>query len=106
MNSEAKHTPGPWKVTAPDRGSPDQQGDRLIHTKDGRHVAETFQYQNDEHPDELSESIANAHLIAAAPAMKKRLILAQRLLLQDDKQGALNELEAGIAGIYDKEAIA
>ncbi len=62
-------TPGPWFVAAPIPGMKgcDQVMDRLIHTKDGRHVAEVFQYQN--HENKNGPSLANARLISKAPEL-------------------------------------
>ena len=62
-----EYTPGPWKVVEPKNPGPQQENDRLIATEDRKHVAETFQYQN--HDNKNGPSIANAHLIAAAPEL-------------------------------------
>lgn len=48
-----------------------------------------------------AEVEANARLAAAAPAMRQRLEFAKRLLLQGDADGALREVEMGIAGHFD-----
>ena len=58
-----KHTEGPWLISKPRHPGKDQENDRLIHTKDGRHVAETFQYQN--HSSPSGPSIPNAQRIVA-----------------------------------------
>ncbi len=65
--NETKHTPGPWKVVKPNNPGPQQENDRLIATKDKKHVAEIFQYQN--HKNQNGPSLANARLIAAAPEL-------------------------------------
>ena len=68
-----KHTPGPWKVDAPKVPvGMNQENDRLVRGKDGEHICETFQYQNHDNPN--GPSVANAHLIAAAPEMRSELI--------------------------------
>ncbi len=89
-----KHTPGPWDVF-PNPTTRKITVGPIDHNNLVKCVAECY-----------ADEIENAHLIAAAPAMKQRLILAQRLLLQDDKQGALEEISAGIEGVFDSEAIA
>ena len=61
-----KHTPGPWLIAEPKLVGPQQEGDRLIHTNGGLHIAEVIQYQGPNDND--GEGIdANASLIAAAP---------------------------------------
>ncbi len=72
--SEEKHTPGPWHVVTPIRPGPQEENDRLIATEDKKHVAEVFQYQNNENQN--GPSLANARLIASAPKMLELLRLA------------------------------
>lgn len=83
-----KHTPGTWYVSKPRFAKSDQQDDRLVHTKDGRHIAETYQYQNDNYNDANGEAVANAYLIAAAPDLydgcNAMLGLIQLILGRDD----------------------
>ena len=68
-----KHTPGPWRVEGPKVFvSHDQKEDRAIRGEDGRHICETFQYQNHDNPN--GPSVANAHLIAAAPEMYQEIL--------------------------------
>jgi hypothetical protein len=91
--AERKRTPGPWLVAKPKRADQGQQGDRLIYTQDGRHIAEVFQYQNHEHRMEFNEADGNALLIAAAPAL-----LAAAKAIQGHVAGAIGEqLDAAIA---------
>ena len=61
------YTKGPWIISKPQHCAPDQKNDRLIHDKEMRHIAEVFQYQNQQNINGPSE--ANAHLIAASPDM-------------------------------------
>ncbi len=66
------HTPGPWIIHKPQRNFvPGQKDDRLICDEEESHIAEVFQYQSDENQD--GPSIANAHLISAAPDMLEAL---------------------------------
>ena len=66
------HTKGPWRVDKPKMlVGKGKENDRLISGEDGRHIAETFQYQSHDSPN--GPSIANAHLIAAAPDMLEML---------------------------------
>ena len=68
--SEAKHTPGPWSVAKPEHPDSGQIDDRLIYAvADGKwlHVAESYQYQNNDNRDPNGAALANASLIAAAP---------------------------------------
>ena len=68
-----KPTQGKWKVKQGAYGSKDREEDCLIysHDKNGKpiHIAETFQYQNDDYNDANGSSIANARLIASAPEL-------------------------------------
>ena len=72
MNEQEQHTPGPWSLTA---GEGAEGIDFRIHAAGGAatglHIAEVFQYQNDDNTNGPAE--ANAHLIAAAPEMLKAL---------------------------------
>lgn len=70
-----EHTPGPWRST---KRKPGEELNRLIHTKDGRHIAEVFQYQNHNYPDIDPE--ANAHLITASPDLLEALRSAEDTL--------------------------
>jgi len=63
--NKSKHTPGKLFV----RGAqvpvgPNEEGDRLLHTEDKQHIAESFQYRNHEHTD-AATAIANAERLAA-----------------------------------------
>lgn len=76
MNTQAKHTPGPWSVSI-DRDKYDSSRDviRVRAEEDRNHpqgpltVAGVNQYLAD-------ESVANAHLIASAPNMLDALRVA------------------------------
>ena len=83
----SKHTPGPWYVTKPKHGDADQQDDRLIHTEDGRHIAETYQYQNQAHHEANGEAVANANLMATAPELLQELEALWQFL--DGMQGTI-----------------
>ncbi len=66
-----RFTPGPWQMKQSKKAG-DQQEDCIIYTRDegiAIHIAETFQYQNDSLNSANGISIANAHLIAAAPEL-------------------------------------
>lgn len=62
------HTPTPWQVHIPDQRKVDryQVEDRLIASADGKHIAETFQYQNHANNEANGTSIANAAFIVRA----------------------------------------
>lgn len=65
MNTEAKHTPGPWAW----------DGDILTAGKSGRHLL-----YMEEAPGLRNEAAANLHLIAAAPELFEALDLARRYM--------------------------
>lgn len=75
MTTKAQHTPGPWTIEAPSKGSPVP----IIHGADYSEVASVFA---DEGEDQRN---ANACLIAAAPELLAALELAikSRLLSID-----------------------
>lgn len=61
----AKPTPGPWALKKAVKAGLKAENDHLIYQpSDGRHIAETFQYQDHGVPDGPAE--ANARLIVAA----------------------------------------
>ncbi len=72
-----KHTPGPWSIRKPKLPDLRQVEDRLIcaDVDDGNrlHVAEVYQYQNDNNNEADGTALANAALIAAAPDMLEAL---------------------------------
>lgn len=86
---EAKSTPGPWLSRQAEVVIPDKEFNHLIHTTDLRHVAEVFQYQNDEHVITLEEARANACLIAKSPDM---LLLLRKCI---DEQTRYNGVSLG-----------
>lgn len=49
------------------------------------------------------EADATAELFRSSPAMYQRLVLAQRLLLQQDYEGALEQINLGLSGNYEPE---
>lgn len=71
---EPKHTPGPWIITKPRKCDADQVEDSLIVSKiDGKpqHIAEVFQYRNEQNHNADGTAVANARLIATAPELLK-----------------------------------
>lgn len=71
-----QHTKGPWGVAEPKHPDPRQIEDRLIFaTAKGErlHVAEVYQYQNDNNREANGTALANARLIAAAPELMEAL---------------------------------
>jgi|GEM_PF-1416729 len=72
-----KHTQGKWKFIKANVLGKDKEFDHLIFTEDKRHVAEVFQYQNDDHIIKLEEAQANARLIASAPELLEALKSAE-----------------------------
>lgn len=70
MSEKAKWTPGPWSI----RHARDTSGDVGITAPNvGNVIAETFADMRFEGERNNSEALANAHLIAAAPAMAEAL---------------------------------
>jgi len=59
-----KHTPLPWFIAKPKLAGPKAENDRLIHTTEGKHIAEVFQYQS--HQDQDGPAEANAEFIIRA----------------------------------------
>ena len=67
-----QHTEGAWEITEPKHPDPRQIEDRLIFaTAKGErlHVAEVYQYQNDNNREANGTALANARLIAASPML-------------------------------------
>lgn len=76
------HTPGPWRIQSPSHPNPNQREDKLIFAKVGDeflHIAEVYQYQNDNNHEADGTATANARLIAKAPEMleKARACIAE-----------------------------
>lgn len=70
-----KHTPGPWRYT--DGGIIDTPN------QTGLEIADVYGADiNDKRGPELCEAMANAHLIAAAPELKRDLEKANRQIWQ------------------------
>jgi hypothetical protein len=103
-NLRTAHTPGPWAVSGP--------FPTVVGMKDGRPVViADAQYRNNEHSGAMvlkNEGMANARLIAAAPALYEAL---ERLLKEIDDPdceslGSLNivkEAKATLAAIHQQE---
>jgi len=70
-----KHTKTPWKASGIVQSAPDTEGDMLIHTEGGLHVAEVFQVQNLKHKDP-EQSRANAAFIVKACNAHDELVSA------------------------------
>lgn len=90
----SKHTPGPWLVSIPRNPAPMCELDRLIHTVDGRHIAEVFQYQNHEH--RFGPTRDDAQLIAASPNLLDAAKRVVKLLPRDLNSSAVIILEQAI----------
>ena len=90
------HTPGPY-IMAKSK-SPDlrQREDYLIHTEDGLHIAEVFQYQNHENKNGPSE--ANSKFIVKAcnahDDLLEALTMACKVLID-------NNLDESMAGEFE-----
>ena len=70
------HTPGPWKIAEPSNPDIRQIEDRLIYVEvdnERLHIAEVYQYQNDNNRDANGTALANATLIMAAPELLEAL---------------------------------
>lgn len=68
----SKHTEGPWELAKSNNPDSDQVEDRLVYAEIGGekfHIAEVYQYQNDNHHKVGGTTLANARLIAAAPEL-------------------------------------
>ncbi len=81
---DTQHTPTPWLVGRPiGLIGRDKEGDRLIfNEKTKEHVAEVFQYRNDNHNDKAT-SLANAQFIILACNYHDDLRMACENLLAD-----------------------
>ena len=90
--SNGKITPLPWLIVKPEKYGPNQEDDRLIHTEDGKHIAEVFQYQNYFHQN--GPSIANAEFIVRACNSHYELLEACKRTVEmfDKNSTAMNEL--------------
>lgn len=77
---KAKHTPGPWKAIKAAFRDENQEEDRLIISEEDHHVAEVFQYRQDEHHDADGTALANAALIAKAPLIPELVEELKRAL--------------------------
>ncbi len=53
-------------------------------------------------PFESPVSFTRAEVVAAAPAMLQRLIYAERLLLQGQHEEALEQVQLGLAGEWER----
>lgn len=102
--SRPKHTAGPWFAERRNwKGEPSEHkvyisGDRH-EDEEGESATAVCIVEGNATSKEVTE--ANANLIAAAPAMAQRLEYARRLLLQQDYDGALREINLGLAGDYE-----
>lgn len=65
--SDTQHAPTPWVIKAPGISvGHEKEGDRLVFAEETKeHVAEVFQYRNNDHKDEAT-SLANAEFIVRA----------------------------------------
>jgi len=108
----SKHTPEPWSLRVPKLGmaAPDQLGDRLIISEeDGRHIAETYQYQKHGAPNKAETSVANAKRIIrcvnncaginpeAVPGLLEACKSAIKALKEHDPRGQYHLIEYAIA---------
>lgn len=65
---QIKHTPGEWTVIKPEEFDANQVEDRLV-VRENEHIAEVFQYRNEQNHNADGVALANARLIAAAPEL-------------------------------------
>jgi len=76
-DKETRYTKTPWFYTETHTPEP-QQDDYLIHDAEGRHIAEVFQYQNNENQNGPSQ--ANAEFIVRACNLHEELLKACELV--------------------------
>ena len=94
MTQPAKHTPGPWQISAI-QNEPEKIS---IIDADMCFVAEVWQtYINGE-----SRQQANAHLIAAAPAMYEALTIALQIMV-DKRVPYQHEIDQARAALAQAE---
>lgn len=89
------HTPGPWRIT----GSDAHGG--MIHSDDGRIIA-AWPYESP-HSPESGQAMANARLIAAAPAMLDALRACVESLQETSGCASCHEIDCGSCGQCDCE---
>lgn len=85
--SEAKHTPGPWRVRAFSQRMTIQGNVHQV-TDEAGYPAAFVPAWNDPEPGKVGapdEAIANAELIAAAPTMAARIAALEETLLEWDR---------------------
>lgn len=84
MNTQSKHTPGPWTVNDSTENDDDTTL-TICAPADEVEIATMSAYENG--CECFSEIRANAHLIAAAPAMHRELETVREYLLKLYDQG-------------------
>lgn len=92
----SKHTQGPWIATAKLSASENHRGFRIM---DGANTWALADVQPGDEDGEIGR--ANAHLIAAAPAMLEALeklvyTLEDEVLMHDDQRAAMTQARAAI----------
>ena len=98
------HTPTPWKVSDPPRiTGPQKEGDRLIyHPETGEHIAETFQYRNNNYTD-AETSIMNAEFIVTACNAFDLLYKALNDILSSNNLEEIKQYaKQGLFGVQNK----
>ena len=95
----AKHTPGPWRV-----GAPGPNGCHTVGTEGGLMTAMVAHSIN--HPEQASQAIADARLIAAAPELLEALQDAVALADANRDSAALHGITLvrppAMQAMYDK----
>ena len=105
MTHTAKHTPGPWSVDNTDLYliTSDRDGEAVCEIAEREIVSQSGTWESN-----VSVMDANAHLIAAAPAMYEALVETMRVLrsLRDNKEEWYTLVTPELLTAWDKNKAA